>query len=144
MRNDPRRRDLANYAWMLEVPTRFEDMDPNRHLNNVAVMRLFEETRVRFNWKLRASHPDIGHPHFLVGHASVDYLAEGEYPTLATMGYAVLSIGTSSFRIGKGLFQKGECVALCDTVMVHRGDSTPTAPIPPALRIALEAFPLRG
>ncbi len=142
MRDDPRRHDPASYAWSAEMATRFADMDVNRHLNNVAIARFFEETRVRFNWSLFAGE-GATRPRFLVGHVAIDYLGEGEYPAPVTMTYAVASIGRSSFRCAKGMFQNGRCVALCDTVLVHRGPDGP-APLPDTLRTRLEPLLLKG
>jgi acyl-CoA thioester hydrolase len=142
MKNDPRRLVLANYPWAQEMETRFADMDINRHLNNVAFSRFFEETRIRFNWKLFADDGAV-RPRYLVAHVAIDYLGEGSYPEPVTMGYAIGHIGRTSFRAQKAMFQKGACIALCDTVLVHRGDAGP-APLPEDLRARLEAFGLNG
>ncbi len=142
MKNDPSRLVLANYPWAQEMETRFADMDINRHLNNVAFSRFFEETRIRFNWKLFADDGAV-RPRYLVAHVAIDYLGEGSYPEPVTMGYAIGHIGRTSFRAQKAMFQKGACIALCDTVLVHRGDAGP-APLPEDLRARLEAFGLNG
>lgn len=143
MRDDPRRRDAAAYPWSASMETRFADMDVNRHLNNVAITRFFEEVRIRFNWSLIAKSDIANRPHYLVAHVSVDYLGEGSYPEPVTMTYAVGNIGRSSFRCQMGMFQDGKCIALCDSVLVHRGPDGP-APLPDDLRARLEAFPLAG
>jgi acyl-CoA thioester hydrolase len=41
-------------------------------------------------------------------------------------------------------FQEGQCIALCDSVLVHRDPETGPAPIPPPLRERLEALRLKG
>ena len=143
MRQDPRRRDPAAYPWQTTLDTRFGDLDPNRHLNNVAIARLFEEVRVRFHAMLYAQAPADIRPRFLVAHTATDYIAEGRYPAPAVMTLAILSIGTSSYRVGLGLFQDGDCIALCDTVLVHRGETAPS-PLPPTRRVLLEAYALKG
>ena len=143
MRNDPRRRLPASYPWSITLDTRFGDMDPNRHLNNVAVTRLFEEARVRFHAMLYRQAPSDIRPRFLVAHTAIDFIAEGSYPAAAETLLAVLDIGNSSYRVGLGLFQDGGCVALCDTVLVHRGEAAPT-PLPPERRALLEAYRLKG
>ena len=142
MRADPRRRELAAYPWHHEIATRFSDMDVNRHLNNVAVAQLYEETRVRFNWGLREMHPSLK-PRYLVGRVEIDYLGEGLYPLPVFAAYGVGHIGNSSFRAAMGLFQRDRCIGLCDTVMVHRDEHGP-APIPEALRAVLGEWLLRA
>ena len=145
MKTDPRRLLLASYRWVQTMETRFADMDVNRHLNNVAFSRFFEETRIRFNGTLFANaNADASpRPRYLVAHVAIDYLGEGSYPEPVTMAYAVGSIGRTSFRSQKAMFQNDRCIALCDTVLVHRGDAGP-APLPDALRTRLEAFGLKG
>ncbi len=143
MREDARRLVAANYPWSNAMETRFADMDINRHLNNVAITRFFEEARIRFNWNLIRERPLDVRPHYLVAHVAVDFLGEGSYPEPLTLTYAVGTIGRSSFRAQMGMFQSGACIALCDTVMVHRGPDGPS-PLPAALRARLEAFPLNG
>lgn len=143
MRQNPARLHMTSYPWSISMETRYADMDPNRHLNNVAISRFFEETRVRFNWHLLTAQvtgaPEIGRPRYLVAHVSVDYLDEGHYPAPVTMTYGVLHIGTSSFRAAKAMFQHDKCIALCDSVLVHRGETGP-APLPEPLRARLSAY----
>lgn len=145
MKADPRRRVSEAYPASLTLETRFADMDVNGHLNNVAFARLFEETRVRFN---RAGPvtpaPGERRSSFVVAHVAIDYLAEGNYPDPVTIGYAITRIGSSSFTVAMAAFQAGSCIALCDSVLVHRDPATGPAPIPPALRERLEGFALRG
>ena len=143
MKDDLRRRAPASYPWSVTLDTRFSDMDVNRHLNNVAITRFFEETRIRFNWSLIADGTPMERPRYLVAHVAVDFLAEGSYPTPVLMTYAVGNIGRSSFRCLMGMFQTGACLALCDAVLVYRGPDGP-APLPDDLRVRLEGFPLAG
>lgn len=143
MKKDPRRLDAANYPWAADMQTRFADMDVNRHLNNVAITRFFEEARIRFNWNLFAGAEMPVRPRYLVAHVAVDFLGEGSYPEPLTLTYAVGHIGSSSFRSQKAMFQSGRCIALCDSVLVHRGPDGPS-PLPAELRARLEAFPLKG
>jgi acyl-CoA thioester hydrolase len=145
MKADPQRRVLAAYPASLTLETRFADMDVNGHLNNVAFARLFEETRVRFN-RAGPVNPAPGERRssFVVAHVAIDYLAEGNYPAPVTIGYAIARIGSSSFTVAMAAFQEGNCIALCDSVLVHRDPASGPAPIPPALRERLEGFALRG
>jgi acyl-CoA thioester hydrolase len=47
------RLDPASYPTHVEMQTRFQDMDINGHLNNVAFAVLFENARVLVNRTLR-------------------------------------------------------------------------------------------
>ncbi|MBU6165311.1 MAG: acyl-CoA thioesterase [Alphaproteobacteria bacterium] len=145
MKADPRRRAPDAYPASLTLETRFGDMDVNGHLNNVAFARLFEETRVRFNRSGPAA-PTAGERRssFVVAHVAIDYLAEGNYPAPVTIGYAIARIGSSSFTVAMAAFQDGNCIALCDSVLVHRDPASGPAPIPPPLRERLEGLALRG
>ncbi len=143
MRSDPRRHQPGTYPWTAALDTRFGDMDPNRHLNNVAVMRLYEEARVRFHGMLRAAYPALGRPRVLGARGEVDYLGEGRYPAPVEVGLGVASFGTSSYRAALALFQDGGCIGLCDTVIVYRGEAGP-APLPGELRSALGEWTVRG
>jgi acyl-CoA thioester hydrolase len=143
MKKDPRRLQADTYPWSDTMETRFADMDINRHLNNVAITRFFEEARIRFNWNLIKTGPPIERPRYLVAHVSVDFLGEGSYPAPVTITYGVGNIGRSSFRCLMGMFQNNKCIALCDSVLVYRGDDGPAA-LPADLRSLLEAFPLKG
>lgn len=141
MRNDARRRDLAAYPFQIDMAPRFGDMDANRHINNVAIARYYEEGRVRFHWQLRETHP-VGKFRVLVAHVAIDYLGEGHWPQPFKVGVGIVELGGSSYRLGLGLFEGETCLGLCDTVLVHRGD-VGTAALPPVLRAALEPMHVR-
>ncbi|MEI6486452.1 MAG: thioesterase family protein [Sphingomonadales bacterium] len=149
MKADARRRDPAAYPLSLTLETRFGDMDVNGHLNNVAFARLFEETRVRFG-RVGPGAPlaDAPKSSFVVAHVAIDYLAEGNYPAPVSIGYAVARVGGSSFTVAMAAFQDGpmgpQCIALCDSVLVHRDPASGPAPLPALWRERLEALALRG
>ncbi|WP_439532492.1 acyl-CoA thioesterase [Polymorphobacter sp.] len=132
----PRRLDA--YRWHVELQTRFADMDLQAHLNNIAIARLFEETRIRFNHFLGATVGETMPVRFLLAHIRIDYLAEVSYPQVVQVAQTVVSLGESSYRIGSAMFQEGACVALCEAVLVTRQDGGPV-PVPTALRARLKA-----
>jgi len=142
MKNDPRRRELAAYPFQIDMVPRFGDMDANRHLNNVAIARFYEEGRVRFHWGIRDEHPEVGKFRVLVAHVAIDYIGEGHWPQPLKVGAGIAELGGSSYRLGLGLFQGAHCIGLCDSVLVHRGDIG-SAALPPALRAALEPLHLK-
>ena len=139
----PERLQLSTYPWTRAIEPRFGDMDALRHLNNVAVARLYEDGRVRFtdgSGVREALEPRHG---FLVAEVSISYLAEGHYPDPLTVGCGVARVGTASFTIAQGLFQRGRCIGVADSVLVHvlRGEGP--SPLPDVVRAALYAHQLQ-
>lgn len=142
MRHDPARLQLARYSWSLEIPTRFGDLDPLGHLNNVAIAGLYEDARVRFNATFDLPrHRGAGRT--VVAEVALHYLAEGRYPAPTVCAAGMLHVGNSSWTIGLALFQADRCIGLCETVLVHTEDGRP-ARLPDALRQAFEGARFRA
>ncbi len=118
LKDDRWRHDIAAYPVRLTLPTRYGDMDANAHLNNVAIARLFEESRVRFHYAIRSVDAEISPGAIMIAHVSIDYLSEGEYPTDVESGIGISALGGSSYRLATGLFQNGRAFALAESVMV--------------------------
>jgi hypothetical protein len=73
---DPALLDAARYPFDLEITTRFADLDPNDHINNVAIAAVLEDARVRFNEAL-GFRTVIRSLRAMVASVSIDYLAQG-------------------------------------------------------------------
>jgi acyl-CoA thioester hydrolase len=125
---DLRRRELALYAQQFGYRTLFSDMDVNRHVNNQALGRLFEEGRAELNRRAFARSLDTKPvPRFYLANLNVDFLAEISYPGTIEIGSSIGRAGTSSFTIVQAAFQDGGCVAVSDCVMVKIRDGRPAA-----------------
>ena len=135
------RLDPATYPWSFDIPPRFGDLDPLRHLNNAALARFYEDGRIRFIDAIggRAAIPP-GHG-FVVAEVAIQYLVEGRYPDVVTVSSGLLRLGRSSFTMGHALFQSGACIGTSETtlVYVHRKEGG-AHPLPDALRTALLAY----
>ena len=144
-RPDAARLSIEFYRFHLEVPPRFGDVDLFRHLNNVALARLYEEGRVRFTDGLRLR--DVLEPEHgcVVGEINIRYLIEGRYPEAVTAAAAVLRVGRSSFTVAQALFQLGRCIGVADATLVHvnrrEGGSRPL-PEPAVALLRQNASPL--
>jgi acyl-CoA thioester hydrolase len=138
MRPDPRRLELASYPFVAEVPTRFADLDPLHHLNNVRIGELYEDCRVRLHGHMGT---DIqgGGSRTVIAQIVLNYLGEAFYPATLRVGSGILRIGGSSYGIAQGLFSDGRCIGTCDTVMVHTREGNP-APMAEGLRETLGRF----
>lgn len=130
---EPWRLAFAAYPFQVTLQTRFADLDINAHLNNVAIARLFEESRLRFHRDIRGCYQGVDPGALMIAHIGIDYLHEGRYPQDVASGVAVAHVGGRSYRLAIGLFQQGRAFALADCVMVHRDAPSP------ALRDALMA-----
>ncbi len=138
-RFEPARLDAARYPFATSVETRFQDLDPLGHINNVAMAALFENGRVRFNRErlIERSQRTAGE-RWLIARVEVNYLAEAHFPDPIIVASAVGRIGTSSWDIISAAFQGGACVGLCDSTLVFTGPDGPR-PIGDDLRAALMA-----
>lgn len=139
-RFDPARLDSASYPFSHAVETRFQDLDPLGHINNVAMAAIFETGRVMFNRTqlLERQQRDKG-DRWLIARNDVNYLAEAHFPEPVTIASAVGSIANRSWAVVSGAFQGGQCVALCDTVIVYTGPDG-AKPISDAFRAELERW----
>ncbi len=136
---DAWRLETAPYPIVAEFQTRFQDMDINGHLNNVAFAALFESARVLLNREVRVWNERPANERTMVAAVTINYLAEGNFPDPVTMASGIGTIGTSSWTILQAMFQNGQCIATCDTVVVARTDNQ-AKPLRAALQAALEGM----
>lgn len=134
-RPEPWRRDIAAYPHREAIQTRFQDLDVLGHINNVAMAALFESGRVRFNRAMGLAGWS-GH-RWLVARVEINYLAEGFFPDDVEIATGIGEIGTRSWQILSAAFQKGECIATCDVVLVMSPSGGATA-LPADFRAGLE------
>ena len=138
-RPEPWQLDPANYPVSLLTPTRFQDIDPNRHLNNVAFASMFENARVRLNRNLRPWADRPKNERSMIASVTINYLREGLFPDDVTVCSGVSHIGNSSYVISQAMFQNGKCLATCDGVIVCRTDGE-GKPLRKEVVAALEAM----
>lgn len=129
------RTDAALYPYDTVVQTRFQDLDPLGHINNVAMGALFETARVRFNHALGLTR-FRGH-RWLVAQVRIDYLAEAHYPADVEIRSGIGDVGTRSWQILAAAWQDGEAIATCDVVLVMERQQG-VGSLPAEFRNALE------
>ena len=117
---DPWRLELDRYPFVTSTDTRFRDLDIMGHINNVAMAGIFETARVRFHRHL-GRHPHDQGVRWLVASVHLEYLQEAHYPAEITMGCEIGHVGNTSWKVVSAAFQNGECVAICDSVIVTHG-----------------------
>lgn len=129
------RTDPAAYPYGTSIQTRFQDLDPLGHINNVAMGALFETARVRFNHALGLMR-FRGH-RWLVAQVRIDYLAEGHLPDDVEIRSGIGHVGTRSWQILAAAFQSGQPIATADVVLVMERQSGASG-LPAEFRDALD------
>ena len=112
--------ELSSYPVTIDIGTRFADLDPLGHVNNVAMAAIFETARIRFHQHI-GRHPRDQGVRWLVAAVSLNYLAETHFPAPVLVGTGYTRIGDTSWSLLSGAFQEGVCVATCETVIVAQG-----------------------
>ncbi len=144
-RPDPMRLRIESYPCQGEIATRYGDMDANAHLNNLALESLHENARATMNRDLYPDAYRAGARRFRIvtSQNAVHFLAEAHWPATITTGAGIGRIGRTSYVASTGLFLDGECIGVCDTVLVLVDGDGPVV-IPDDFRAALETVLLRG
>jgi acyl-CoA thioester hydrolase len=136
----------ADYAWVLEVPTRWADNDAYGHVNNVQYYAFFD-TAINA-WLIAEGGLDVegGDVIGVCAESSCRYLAALTYPEVADVAVRVGHLGRTSVRYELAVFRQGADEPAAEGTFVHvfvdRDSRRPTEP-PPRLRDALERLRLR-
>jgi acyl-CoA thioester hydrolase len=131
----------ARYPFACEIGTRFADVDINRHLNNVALAAMIEESRVRLNSAARLPET-LGDHGAMVASLAIDYLAQGYYPQPVDGYGAIEAFGRSSWTTVQLLVQDNRVVVFARSVLVCIRDGA-AAPLPDAVRAGFAPMMLR-
>ena len=142
MKPDPRRLELRAYPFVTESTTRFADLDPLRHLNNVRIGELYEDGRVRLHVHMNLDINRDSRSRTLIAQITINYLGEGFYPDALQVGGGILRVGGASYVIAQGLFSGGRCIGTCDSTLVYTEAGTST-PLPDTFRKTLGRFLLQ-
>ncbi len=138
---DAFRRVLENYSFRIEIPTRFQDLDTLKHINNVAIAGLYEESRLQFHREkfreLRKTLKNKEQYRTVLADVHINYLREAHYPYPITVGVGVGHVGNTSYSLHACMFQKDECIGLSEAVIVFAQPGK-TMPIPNSIRSVLE------
>lgn len=133
--------DLSRYSFECEITTRLADTDVNRHLNNVALAALIEESRVRFN--MHAGLPDaLGTLSAVVVSNAIDYLAQAFYPAPVRCLAAIAEIGRSSWTTVQLLIQEERVAVFARSVLVCVSGGR-SSPLPEAVRSGFERLMIK-
>ena len=139
---DPALLAPARYPFRHEVTTRFADVDPNHHLNNVAIAALLEDSRVRFGYAANQAKLLEGYRP-MVASVAIDYLGEAFFPDPVTGLVGLEAIGRTSWTVVQVLVQHERVFAFARSTIVLTTRGTPT-PLPEEFRANLSEMLLRN
>lgn len=107
------RRDPAFYQFTIELPTRYSDVDTERHINNVAVQSLHAETRSRLHLALFGREGWLAQTgRIRAVSVETDFLLVTHYPAPVLCGVSVVDLDWHGYTLAHGMFQEGQCVGL--------------------------------
>jgi acyl-CoA thioester hydrolase len=132
----------ATYPVSIQCDTRFQDLDFNNHLNNVAIAGLFENARSRLHFNKQAHADRASGVRPLIAAIEINYLGEGFFPDPVTIASGIGAVGNSSWTIAQAMFQNERCIATADAILANRQDGK-SMPLSDALRASLEAMKVR-
>lgn len=130
------------YPFTHTISTRYADIDPNQHINNVALAAMFEDARVRFNQGAGFAAAMIGH-RAMVASLGIEYLAEGYFPAPVEAFVAVEALGRTSWTMVQVLAQSEVLIGFARSTLVCIRENRP-APLPEEMRASLSNWLLRG
>lgn len=116
--------DPARYPFHHAITTRFADVDPNQHLNNVALAAMMEDARVRFNLSM-GRLIKLGERRAMVASVAMEYLSQGHFPDPVSVHCAIEGVGRTSWTVIQLLEQHGRPVAFARSVIVSIADDRP-------------------
>ena len=128
LKDNAARQVAANYPLLFRTRVLYSDMDGFRHLNNGATGRYFEEGRAAINILVFGEQcmidPQDG-LQLLFATTTCDFLQQAYYPGEVEIGSGISRLGGSSYVIAQAAFQKGQCFAMAEAVMVKAIDGRP-------------------
>lgn len=123
---DPSLLDPARYPFSYPIAPRYGDLDPNGHINNVAITGFLEDARVRFYAVNGYREATDGLATMIVSLA-IEYLGEGHHPDTLTVHTALDTLGRTSHTVAQMIVQGETTVAFARTVVVAVGEGRAAA-----------------
>lgn len=111
-------KQIQTIATPVDVQLRWSDQDVNGHLNNVRILTLMEEARVRVTQQWTATTPGSSGPKRVVRALNTSFEKAVHYGKDTTIWVWIPRIGNSSFVFGHLLTQDGKPCVYAEATMV--------------------------
>lgn len=126
-------------ATPIETSLRWSDQDINGHINNVRILTLMEEARIRATQLWTDTTPGTSGPRRLVRAMNTEFTQEVVYARDTTVWVWIPRIGTTSFVFGHLLVQEEEPCVYTEATMVVLDETGAPRPHDETYRKELEA-----
>lgn len=133
---DPALLEPSRYPYCCTIEPRFGDLDPNRHINNVAMASYLEDARVRF-YSAAGFETHLRGLSVMIVSLNIEYLGEAHYPQPLEIHCAIERVGRTSLTLVHVVRQGGRDVAFARCVMVAVNGRGETETVPLALENAM-------
>ena len=116
---------------------RYVDTDRQGHVNNSVFSSFLQTGRVEILYNAEGLS-------FVIVSLKLEFFQEITWPGQVDIGTGIVKVGSSSITIYQGLFQKGNCVAQAETIIVQvDNDSRRSSPLSDLARQALAHWLIR-
>lgn len=134
MKSQAWRHDPGAYDFLHEIQPRYDDIDPERHVNNVAVQAMYYEALARFQRHVLERDPLRPHQDILypLSTDTVFLHVSHDAPPMQC-GARLLALDGDGYTLALGLFQNDVCVGIQDCRVVAWSDGR-RVPLPDHLR----------
>ena len=132
-----------SYAWFVDIPTRWMDVDVYGHVNNVEYYSYFDTAVAAHLIEVGGLDPHNSPVIGLVIETKCLFKKSLLFPIVVNAGLRVVQIGRSSVRYEIGLFREGDDEPAATGHFVHvyvERQSQKPAPIPDERRAAMETL----
>ena len=110
---------LDDFGHVIEIPTRWSDLDALGHVNNTRFFTFDESARLDYFEELMRDDPRFWKDHGLIlASIGADFLAQVHHPATLTAGFRIARMGRSSMQSVAGMFVDGKPVAVTRGVIV--------------------------
>jgi len=106
---------ISDFKFIIELDTRWADMDWIGHVNNATFLTYIESARIKLIEDLGFLEVPI-----IMASIKIDYINQLKYPATMQIGQKISRIGNSSFDILTGIFEKTKetLITLSTTTLV--------------------------
>ena len=113
--NIPKKIMKSEFKFIIELDTRWADMDCIGHVNNATFLTYIESARIKLIEDLGFLDVPI-----IMASVKIDYINQLKYPATMQIGQKISRIGNSSFDILTGIFEKTKetLITLSTTTLV--------------------------